>query len=551
MRALAQRPFAFDPRVLGWGAAAVLGSAAGGLLAVEAPAAAFDVALVAVCAALIAWRPFAALIVLLVLRAGVATSPSSVVFDWLTLAAAGLAVLVCARSIPGKRVLLPFLAFVLLALLSVPLLPSWDEGPKDAWLMFPVLHVHYARLPSNEMLELTRLAAGLAAFAWAAWAVRTPRQLLLVIGAVLLSAVYPVLVGLEQVATGHTHVRSTGFGSAVGPFSHPNGFASFLLIAMVLALVAYLQSRDLWARVGLGSLLAGGLVCLLFTYTRASWVGFAIALALLGALRYRRLLVIGLIGVLIASLAAPGTTRRAEQRFSDLSSTSESHARNSWSWRTRQWEKMVPYGLERPVLGRGFGSYSRDTVIVFGTHDPQLSTLPQKRNGAYGFGAHNDFVKATVETGVVGLLLWTLTLTGVISVAARARRVRELAPWATAILTVAVSLTLVSLADNIQTAPVDMVYLFALTGALAGAASRFRPVHAGEAAKSAAPEAERSESDSPVGLAEPDPEPKPEPESPVAEQPAADEPATRPPAPAAPAPTARARIGRWLRRTLG
>jgi O-antigen ligase len=527
MRASAQRLLAFDPRALGWAAAAVLGSTAGGLLVVAQPAAAFDLALLAACAGLIAWRPFAALVVVLVLRAGIATSPSAVIFDWLTLGAGGLAVLACARAVPGRRVLLPFLAFLLVALPSVPLLPSWDEGAKDLWLSFPVIHFHYARTPSNELIEYTRLAAAVAAFAWAAWVVRTPRQLTWVMGAVLLSAAYPVLVGLQQVATGHTHLRSSGFGSAIGPFSHPNGFASFLLIVMVLAVVALLESRALGWRIAIGLLLGGGLVCLLFTYARASWVGFAIAIVLLGLMRYRRLLVVGLLAVLIAALGAPGTTTRAEQRFSDLSSGSEAYGRNSWSWRTGQWGKLVPYGLEQPVFGRGYGSYPRDTLLVFGTNDAEFGTLPKNPNGAYGFGAHNDFVKALVETGVVGLVLWALTLVGVISVAARARRVREIAPWATAGLAIAVSLTLVSVADNIQTAPVDMVYLFGLSGALAGVALRARPV----AAAVVAPAAVAAD---PAAKPVAEPEESPEPASPAAIA----------------RPSTRTRMGRWLRRRL-
>src|SRR4051794_38151789 len=100
MRAQAQRLTAFDPRVLGWAAAAALGSGALGLLITKQPSAAFDLALIAICAALIAWRPFGALLFLLVVRGGVATSPSGAVFDLLTLFAGGLALILCARSLP-------------------------------------------------------------------------------------------------------------------------------------------------------------------------------------------------------------------------------------------------------------------------------------------------------------------------------------------------------------------------------------------------------------------------------------------------------------------
>jgi O-antigen ligase len=550
MRLPLQRPVASDFGVVGWLVAAIGASAAAGLLVAEQPIAAFDAAVVAACAALIAWRPYLALLFLLLLRGGFATAPSGVILDFLTLAAGGVAVLACARAVPGKRVIVPYLLFLLLALVSVPIYPSWDEGPKELWLRLPLVDFQYLRTPSNELRELIRLAGGLVAFVWAAWAVRTPRQLTVVMGVVVASAVYPIVDGLIELASGRTHVRSSGgFASILGPFSHPNGFASFLVIVLVISTVAFFEVRRLWLRVGLALLIGGGVICLLFTYTRASWVGFAIAVLLLGLLRYRRLLIIGVVAVSLAALAAPGTTKRAEERFNDLSKTSEIYSRNSWSWRTGQWEKMVPFALEEPVLGRGFGSYARNTVTVFGFNDAQYGTLPQKKGGSFGFGAHNDYVKSLVESGVLGVSLWVLTLLGVMSVAARARRIPEIAPWATAVLTVAVALSLVSLADNIQSAYVDMLYLFALAGAVAGAA-RFRAARRPVAA-AALPEVGHAEPEPDVPPEpQPEPEPEPEPEPDVIEADAPPAGAAGPRVLSERASQIRAQAGAWLRRRL-
>jgi putative inorganic carbon (HCO3(-)) transporter len=536
MRLPAQPLRAFDLRAASWTVAAALLSLGFGLLVGVNSVAAFDVAAVGACAALIAWQPYAALLGLLVLRGTLATSPSSALVDFLVLAAAGLAVLVSARRVPGRRVTLPFLAFLLIALPLVPLVPSWDEGAKEYYLKLPLVHVEYLRQPSNELLEWMRLAMALPVFVWAAWSVRSVRQMNQVVAVVLVSAVYPIVDGLIQVASGRTHDHGGDFGSVTGPFSHPNGFASYLTIVLVLALVAFFEARSIGLRLALGLLLAGGLTCLLFTYTRASWIGFALAVVLLGALRYRRLLLIGLLGVAIVVIASPGTTHKAEQRFSDLSAQSESYTNNSWTWRRKQWSRMIPYGLDRPLTGRGFGGYARDTLLVLGTQDPQLSTKPRKPHGALGFGAHNDYVKALVETGIPGLVLWVLTLTGVIAVAARARRVPAVAAWATAILAVAITLSLVSFADNIQTAPVDMVYLFGLAGAVTGVAARTRraagqvAVAPSEPAQTEAEPAAVAEAAVEAGPSESEPEPD------------------AVPAPARPAPSVRMAIGRWLRR---
>jgi O-antigen ligase len=543
MRAQAQRLIALDLSAVAWLLAAMLASAALGLLAAAEPIAAFDVAVIAVVAALIAWQPFMALLVLLFLRAGVATSPSSLLLDFLTLFGGAIALIACARSMGGRRVILPFLAFLAIALPTVPLLPSWDEGAKGEWLKLPVVQEDYVRNPSNELIEFLRLAVAFVAFAWAAWIVRTPRQLETVVAVILASAAYPIIVGLIEIATGQTRVRGGGFASVVGVFSHPNGFAAFLVIVLPLAVVALFETRSLAQRIAVGTLLAGGLVCLLYTYTRAGWVGFAIALLLLGLLRYRQLLLVGAVVIALAALALPTATQRAEERFDDLSAESERYATNSWRWRVDQWERMVPYGLEQPVFGQGFASYSRGTVEVFGTQDPNFSTLPQRPHGALGFGAHNDYVKTMVETGVVGLVLWVLTLVGVVVTAIRARRIPALAPWGTAVLAVALALSLVAFADNVQAAVIDMVYLFGLAGALAGAlhyTSRRRSVPAVVVPQPEAPFA--AVEVEPEATMEPEPVSEADTERAAAPEPAPE--ARRTP------PTARARMGRWLRRRL-
>src|SRR4051794_2031928 len=191
MRLPAPRIAGIDAGAAGWLVAAALVSVGAGLLAAVQPMAAFDAAVVATCAVLIAWRPFAALLILVLVRGAAATTPSAALLDLLTLGAAGLAVLACARRVPGRRVTVPFLAFLLLALPWIPLLPSWDEGAKELYLKLPVVGVQYLRQPSNELLEFLRLAVALPVFVWAAWSVRTVKQLHAVIALTLASAVYP------------------------------------------------------------------------------------------------------------------------------------------------------------------------------------------------------------------------------------------------------------------------------------------------------------------------------------------------------------------------
>lgn len=477
MRHATGRLQALDLRALGWFAAAGLASVAAGLLVANQPEAAFDAVVLAVCAVLAAKYPFGALALVVVVRA---TFASSVLFDLVVLGAGALALLAVSRDLPGKRVTVPLGAFLLLALPSLPLLPSFDEAPKPEWLQLPVLGFQYLRNPSSELLEWLRVASLLVAFGWAAWCIRTPQRLRLLVALVLASAAYPIAVGLHGLATGQTRERVGGFDSILGTFSHQNYFASYLTIVIVIGFVAWAESRSLATRVAISLLLGGAFVCLFFTYTRTAWIGVAVALLVVSALRYRRIVALGAAGLVVAALAVPAATQKAEQRFADLSRDSPTYTENSWAWRKEQWRHMVPYGLDRPVQGTGFGSYFRGTVAVFGLTNRDFSTRPQVPNGPLGFAAHNDYVKALVESGIPGLVLWVLVVAGLVSVAARARGTPGAEPYATAMLGVTLALAGMSFTDNIEASAASVIYAFVLCGALAGLTAAQRSGAQGE-----------------------------------------------------------------------
>jgi O-antigen ligase len=475
VRHAARRIQALDVAAIGWLAGGALASAAAGLLVAQQPAAAFDAAVLGGCAVLAGRRPLAALGVVVVVRATFATS---VLFDFVVLGAGALALLAVGPVSRAKWVTLPLCAFLLLALPSVPLLPSIDEGAKPEWLQLPMVGFQYLRNPSSELLEWIRLATVLVAFLWAAWCVRTPQRLRWLVAVVIASAAYPIGSALYHLASGRTHDRAGGFKSVDGTFVHPNYFASYLTIVMVLAIVAFFESRSLAVRAAVLVVIAGGLVCLFFTYTRTAWIGFAAALLVVTVLQYRRLAVIGAVAVVVGALAVPAATHRAEARFADLSSASPTYQTNSWGWRKEQWRRMVPYGLERPVTGRGFGSYFRDTVAVFGLSNRDFATRPTNPSQQRGFGAHNDYVKALVETGVAGLVLWVLVLAGLVSVAIRARSAPGAEPYASAMVGVTLALAGMSLADNIEASAASIIYAFVMCGALAGVTAERRRTQA-------------------------------------------------------------------------
>jgi O-antigen ligase len=510
-----------DLRLAAWAAAAAALSLGGGLLVGTAPLVALDAALLGMAAVLVARFPYRALLLILLVRG---TAPNTPLLDGITLVAVGIAVVVRAPRLPGRRVIWPLLGFLAVAILSTPLAPTAIEGVKDDWLRVPHFGWAYARNPSVPLYEWMRLASVLAAFCLAVWVVRSRRRLETIVLAILVSAIVPIIVGLEQFATGKTVARSglgDDFRAVIGTFSTPGPFAFYLVLVLILAIVTFNEVRSLAARVSLAVLCLGAGACLLLTYTRSAWIAFALGVIGLALMRYRRLLVVGWVGLIIALVAFPTLVDKVQERFGDLTSRNEAKSGNSFTWRTGQWGPLLQYGYDKPLTGQGFGSYPRLTVDHFGTENNRYPTINDERHPATssrGFLAHNDYVRTFVELGLPGLVLWVLVLVGLVAGCLRALRRPAVGPYGAAGVAVALGLIVIASSDNLLSAPV-MLYAFAFCGAVIGAE---RGVAAAAAARRRSAVAAEAVVAEPLVLEEIEPapvqvevEPEPEPEPPV------------------------------------
>src|SRR5919201_1339670 len=244
-------------------------------------------ATVAATVAILRW-PLQAVVALLALRA---TSKSQFL-DLLVVLAGTLALLAAAPRLGGRRVWLPFGVLLLLALPTVPFHPSPDEGAAPAWLFLPKIQLAYLPRLSTELLLWLRLASVLVVFLLGCWVVRDEREMSRVVVATLISAVVPVAIALGQFASGHFQLRA-GVKAIEGPFPHPDYFAFYLVVVLTVCVVALFESRRVAVRAMLSMLLVLCAFCLLETYMRGAWIGFALSLVALGALRYRSLFVVG------------------------------------------------------------------------------------------------------------------------------------------------------------------------------------------------------------------------------------------------------------------
>jgi len=454
-----------------WGLpAAVLAGGAGALLGLE-PRLAVFLGVAGAGAVVVAIWPFPALLAIVAVRAAFA---DTVIIDAVTVAGGGLALVLVAPRLPMRLVTVPLLVLLLFALPSVPLEPSPDEGVRPEALYLPIVGLEYAAAPSYEFHEWLRLAVVLVVGVLAASVVKSRERLHALTAVILASSLIPAVIALVELAQGEAFPRAgTALESIRGPFSHPNYLAFYLVVVLAAGIVFVLEVRSRLARLAGSMLIALAGVCLLLTYTRAAWIGFATLLVLLAALRERRIAAVTALIVLLAGLAFPGATSDVGERFGDLSSASASSDSNSWSWRTGQWERMVPYGAEQPLTGQGFGSYSRLTLEEFGTRDLEYPTVldPTHPIGSpRGFTAHNDYVKMWVELGLPGLLLWLAVLIGMVIAMFMARRVSAVRGYAEGGLALALALIIMSASDHIEAYAVVLIYAVAWLGGVAGTA---------------------------------------------------------------------------------
>jgi O-antigen ligase len=267
--------------------------------------------------------------------------------------------------------------------------------------------------------------------------------------AVFGSAVLPVLATAYQVVTGNGLLDLDGLMRPVGTFWHPNalGMFCFMIMIMGVALLWHVSGRN---RVMLALVVAGLGFALVATGSRGPWLAALAGLVVVGALQDRRVLLgipIVVAGVL---LAVPSVL----SRFGELTTgyTDGGREANSLVWRLGHWIDGIGLLSGNPVTGVGLGTTRQ---LLFKE-------------------MHNDYLRALVESGVVGLLAYLGLLAALLVTARRALAAtdpRRGAPRVDVSRGIAVGFAgcvvafgVSALADNIMTAVVVMWYLAAFAG---------------------------------------------------------------------------------------
>ena len=341
-------------------------------------------------------------------------------------------------ALPGSALRRALLVFVAAAAISLPSATNLRSGG----------------------LELLRILAAVMMFIVLEQLIVNHAVLRRVLLAAFLSLVFPLAYTLSGfVASGPASEVKGAFTRITGPFSTSNVFARYLMLMIIfgVALYPHLERR---LRLALGAALALSSVFLLLTYTRTAIVGTAIGVVLVGALHSRRLL----LGLLVLAVCAFLFVPQLSSRFTQLgepATPADVASRNTLTWRINYWTEVLPLANSSPVTGIGLTS-------------TQFATDEAKQ-------PHNDFVRAYVETGLIGLGAYLAVLVALVALGLRAVRVSPPGTLdrgvAVGFLGCAVAFVAVSLAANVLSNVVLLWYLFAFAAAASFVACQQPPSH--------------------------------------------------------------------------
>jgi putative inorganic carbon (hco3(-)) transporter len=224
------------------------------------------------------------------------------------------------------------------------------------------------------------------------------------------------------------------FGRARGPFVEAVADGLSVYMCAVAAAIGLSVWRQRWIRFVCGAVIVLAGLGILFTLTRAVWIG-AVAgslAALLTVPRMRRYIlpavIVGVIGVYAALALVPELSTKANDRIDAQSPVWDRYNTNAAALRMAE---------ARPIFGFGWQTFQGTGPDYL----RQADTYPQ--TGA-GLEVHNVFLSHLAELGIVGTVLWSIALFGAVGGAIVRRGPPELYPWRVGLLAVFICFLIVA-----------------------------------------------------------------------------------------------------------
>lgn len=272
------------------------------------------------------------------------------------------------------------------------------------------------------------------------------------------SLLFPLGYTLYGFLSGHPAADyKGGFTRIAGPFAQSTIYARYLgfMIIFGVALIPVLNKR---ARLAMIALVGLSTVFLLLTLTRGAIITTALGVLIVAVAQRRQKLVVGfVVAAIVALLVMPGLSARLSEVDAQRAAGGGPTG-NTLAWRISYWTEVLPLANKNPVTGIGLDM-------------TQYNTNAAKQ-------PHNDFIRAYVETGLIGLATYVLFLCALVNTAIRAvRRAPPRSPDAAiaiGFLACSIAFVVESAAANVISSVVCLWYLMAFAAA-GNAVARLNP----------------------------------------------------------------------------
>jgi O-antigen ligase len=373
-----------------------------------------------------------------------------------------------------------------------------------AFVGWAAISILYAQFRYVAVSEFGRLAANVGIYLLAVTFLRTSRQMIRVAVAAVLGSV-PVSIYAFAQAAGKDFMSYT-LGTVVRVFSflgNPTFLGGYLILLIPVAIaIAWPKPREdaesgevaVAARtVGIGLTALMMLIALYFSFTIGGAIGLGLGTAvavLLAIMRGgRKALRVGVpavaAGVLLLALLGLGIYRvmpaKQQARVQKVLHFQDPYAKE----RQLHWRTAFGIFREAPVLGRGYGNFRAVALERMATE--WYLQQPERRQGMLAAGyAHNEYLQALADIGLVGGLLFLVMLLAALALAVRVYWQTEDAGWRHFGLAVLVAF-IAFLFQNFfgvtfrQTGSVTFFWLWLGALALAGASLQRKDMGAGAA----------------------------------------------------------------------
>ncbi len=185
-------------------------------------------------------------------------------------------------------------------------------------------------------------------------------------------------------------------GRVVSTLENPNVLAEYLIMLLPTAIACALLAQK--PRQRLVMLFVSGVLgaCLIFTWSRGAWLGFLIAMMLFLLMYSKKILVIGLFGVLAIPFLPFILPDSITNRFLSIGNLGDT----STSYRVHIWEGVLNMLGDHFLGGIGVGSEAFAEIYPRYALSG-IETAPH---------SHNLYLQITAETGILGIFLFLFFL---------------------------------------------------------------------------------------------------------------------------------------------